>query len=231
MSYVRCERIGNATLYLADCLQALGMIDAPDAIVTDVPYGERAVAERVENGLRRMEFGDWDRTDVAMSFFELAVHCPSVVAFCSDQQLSYAFSILRGRSGRTLAWKKTNPTVVNAQYLFQPSLELAVYSKAPAAWFGGRCVSSVWEGPAPAPSERLHPNQKPEGLMRWCVVNTVAPGAVCLDPFMGSGTTGVACVKEGRAFVGMEQDERYFELACRRIEDAQRQGNLFGAAA
>jgi len=222
----RVEKIGNATLYLGDCLQVLGSIPAPDAIVTDVPYGDRAVAQRVENGLRKMEFGDWDRSDVAMAFFELATACPSVVAFCSDQQLSYAFAILKGRSGRTLAWRKSNPTVVNGQYLFQPSLELAVYSKAPAAWFGGRCVPSVWDGPSPG--DKQHPTQKPEGLMRWCVVNTVKPGSVCLDPFMGSGTTGVACVKEGRSFVGIEQDETYFDIACKRIEDAQRQGSLFG---
>lgn len=219
--------IGNATLYLGDCRDILPTLGEVDAVVTDVPYGKRAVAERVENGLRTMEFGEWDNEQVAFDALRLLSECPSVLAFCSDQQLSLVFQIFEGRSGRTLGWKKTNPTVVNAQYLFQPSLELAAYSKGAGAWFGGSCVPSVWEGPAPHQSERFHPTQKPVGLMRWAVQHTVAPGTICCDPFMGSGTTGVAAVQMGRKFIGIEREPKYFEIACRRIEEAQRQADMF----
>ena len=86
-------------------------------------------------------------------------------------------------------------------------------------------MKSVWTGPAP--TDREHPTQKPIGLMKWAVSNTVALGAVCCDPFMGSGTTGVAAVQMGRKFIGIEREQKYFDIACKRIEDAQRQKDLF----
>ncbi len=74
--------------------------------------------------------------------------------------------------------------------------------------------------------EREHSTQKPVGIMQ--TLCKVAPlGGVVLDPFAGSGTTGVACMGIGRRFVGIEKEPRYFDIACRRIEDAQRQVDLF----
>ena len=85
----------------------------------------------------------------------------------------------------------------------------------------GDPFSDVWEfAPAQPPNE--HPTQKPMDLMAYLVRLSVRPGAVCLDPFMGSGTTGVACVELGRRFIGIELDEKYFDIACRRIEQAVR---------
>jgi len=78
------------------------------------------------------------------------------------------------------------------------------------------------EGLSPA-----HPTQKPLQLMEWCVGLT--KGATILDPFMGSGTTGVACAKLGRSFIGIEIEPKYFDIACRRIEDAYKQADLFVA--
>jgi len=77
-----------------------------------------------------------------------------------------------------------------------------------------------------------HPTQKPIGVMKWAIGHLPATGSTTLDPFMGSGTTGVAAVQMGRDFIGIEREESYFEIACRRIEQAQRQGDLFiGGAA
>ena len=73
--------------------------------------------------------------------------------------------------------------------------------------------------------EKEHPTQKPVRLMEWCI-NYAPESATVLDPFMGSGTTGVACVRLGKSFVGIECERKYFDIACRRIEDAQRQGML-----
>ena len=85
----------------------------------------------------------------------------------------------------------------------------------------GDPFSDVWEfAPAQPPNE--HPTQKPLALMAYLVRLSVRPGAVCLDPFAGSGTTGVACVELGRKFIGIELDEKYFDIACRRIEQAVR---------
>ena len=71
--------------------------------------------------------------------------------------------------------------------------------------------------------ERSHPNQKPLGLMKWCVEKITKPGDTILDPFMGSGTTGVACVQTGRNFIGMEIEPKYYEIAEKRIAEAQLQ--------
>jgi site-specific DNA-methyltransferase (adenine-specific) len=79
------------------------------------------------------------------------------------------------------------------------------------------------------PRERCHPNEKPIELIQWCVETLSREGDTILDPFMGSGTTGVACARLGRAFIGVEIEPRYFDIACRRIEAAQKQADLFVA--
>jgi site-specific DNA-methyltransferase (adenine-specific)/modification methylase len=75
-------------------------------------------------------------------------------------------------------------------------------------------------------NERVHPTQKPVSLMEWCL-GFVPKAETILDPFMGSGTTGVAAVQMGRKFIGIEREPKYFDIACKRIEDAQKQGDLF----
>jgi site-specific DNA-methyltransferase (adenine-specific) len=99
-------------------------------------------------------------------------------------------------------------------------------SDAEVAWMRGghgvycRRDTSLMDG-----NSRTHPTEKPVGIMQWCIEKTDAE--VILDPFMGSGTTGVACARLGRRFIGCEIEEKYFDIACRRIEAAQRQADLF----
>ena len=76
--------------------------------------------------------------------------------------------------------------------------------------------------------ERCHPTQKPVALMVWCIEKLPGDLAIICDPFMGSGTTGVAAVQMGRQFIGIEREPKYFDIACKRIEDAQRMGDMFG---
>lgn len=76
-------------------------------------------------------------------------------------------------------------------------------------------------------SGKEHPTQKPVPLMTWCIKLLPSDSAIILDPFMGSGTTGVAAVQMGRQFIGIEREEKYFQIACKRIEEAQRQGDFF----
>jgi len=90
----------------------------------------------------------------------------------------------------------------------------------------------VWDFDPPVPTPGKHPCEKPIALLQHILNVSTKPGATVLDAFMGSGTTGEAAVKMGRRFVGIERDEHWFEYACKRIEDAQRQGDMFvGAAA
>ena len=223
-------KIGRATLFLGDCRDILPTLGKVDAVVTDIPY---AISQE-SGGLRDLDYGEWDKAgadDCAFEALALCADIPTVLAFCEYRQLSRIYDILPIRSTRTVAWVKTNPTVMNGQHTFLPALEVGFFGKRAGAWFGGNCTKSVWTGPTV--SDREHPTQKPLGLMKWAVGNVVPPDGVCCDPFMGSGTTGVAAVQMGRDFIGIEREERYFEIAARRIEEAQRQGDLFidGAAA
>jgi len=74
---------------------------------------------------------------------------------------------------------------------------------------------------------RVHPTQKPLDLMRWCIDKCKPDPQTILDPFMGSGTTGVAAIQLGRKFIGIEREPKYFDIACKRIEQAAAQGKLF----
>ena len=212
----REEIIGDCRLYLGDCREILPTLGKVDAVVTDVPYG----ISQVSNGLRRLNYGEWDwetATDVALAALRQCVEVPSVMAWCDWRQLHKISEALPGRSERPLTWVKPNPPVLNGQSLFLSATEHAFYGKLPGAWFSGGCIKSYWVGMAP--QDRQHPTQKPDWLMVAGVQATVPPAGTCLDMFMGSGTTGVACVREGRSFIGIEIDEGYFNIACKRMRD------------
>jgi DNA modification methylase len=227
MTIIKEERIGGQRLILGDCLKVMPLLGKVDAVVTDVPYG----ISQKSNGLRRLDYGDWDgdtATQVAISAIQQCKDVPSVIAWCDWRQLSVIASALPGRSERPLTWAKPNPPVLNGQSLFLSATEHAFYGKMPAAWFSGGCIKSYWVGLAP--QEREHPTQKPVWLMEACVAATVPPSGTCLDPFMGSGTTLVACQRLGRSGTGIELDPEYFAIACKRVEEATRQPDLFVAA-
>ena len=94
----------------------------------------------------------------------------------------------------------------------------------------GVCVGSAARHEVTAGQQRVHPTQKPVVLMEWCL-GFLPDARTILDPYMGSGTTGVACVKLGRKFIGIEIEERYFDIACRRIAEAERQPDMLVQAA
>lgn len=107
--------------------------------------------------------------------------------------------------------------------------ELAVYAYCTGAWFGDtnskRCNVFTFDSYRYGqPGKAEHPTQKPIRLMRLLASALARPGGAILDPFMGSGSTGVAAIEDGRTFIGIEREPRYFDIACRRIEDAQPQG-------
>jgi site-specific DNA-methyltransferase (adenine-specific) len=223
MAILREERIGNQRLLLGDCLQVMPTLGRFDAVVTDVPYG----ISQKSNGLRRLDYGEWDgesATTVALAALAVCRDVPSIVAWCDWRQLQQIAGVLPGRSERPLTWAKPNPPVLNGQSLFLSATEHAFYGKMPGAWFSGGCIKSYWVGLAP--QDREHPTQKPEWLMEACVQATVPPNGTCLDMFMGSGTTLVACQRMGRHGTGIELDPDYFDIACRRVDEAARQPDL-----
>jgi DNA modification methylase len=203
---MREEIIGRARLILGDCRDVLPTLGKVDAVVTDPPYGIGMDGGKV--GRAEYEKLDWD-SEAADVRFILDAELPAII-------WGGNYFALPAQS-KWLVWDKRNdPTT---------------FADCELAWtnLGGavRQFRWLWSGPYQQErEERWHPTQKPLALMRWCMTQ-VPDAQTILDPFMGSGTTGVAAVQMGRDFIGIEREERYFDIACRRIEEAQRQGDLF----
>ncbi len=204
----RLEIIGDCTLYLGDCREILPTLGKVDAVVTDPPYGIGMDGGKI--GKAVYEQADWDKApaDVAPV---LGLDVPSIIwggNYFNVPPLS-----------NWIVWDKQNDPTTFAD------CELAWTNLAGAV----RVFRWLWSGPYQKKKEMRfgHPTQKPLELMQWCIERLPEPSYTILDPFMGSGTTGVACVKLGRKFIGIEIEERYFTIACRRIEAAYAQPDFF----
>ena len=207
-------QIGDATLYLGDCLEILPTLPKVDAVVTDPPYGI-GVSTRVNYP----EAQQWDscRIDPA-PFLELAEKC----LFWGGQ---YIADLLPASQGWAVWCKR--PVSSDTDF----SNDKRSYATAELAWTNwgkARFKSHVWDGGKRAGKAEnrsfCHPSQKPIEVMEWCLPEAAE---TILDPFMGSGTTGVACANLGRKFIGIEIERKYFDIACERIEAAYAQGRLF----
>jgi len=205
-----------------DCLEVLrGMPDASvDAVVTDPPYNE---VNRATGGLRTIDKAGADSLPINIPTLaaEFSRVCRgSIYVWCGIEQVSaWRSAFVHARmTTRQCVWEKTNPSPMNAQSMWLSSLELCVFARKPKAVFNRFYESPVWRGA----SERIdgHPTPKPVWLMQNIVDASTEFGATVLDPFCGSGTTGVACVQTGRKFIGIELDPGYCDIARRRIADA-----------
>ena len=202
---MRIETIGNATLYLADCREVLPTLPKVDAVITDPPYGIGFAAQPTKWQRRAGKKPEgWDDAvvDAVLGLPELA---PSIIWGGNYYDLPQT----RG----WLSWFKPDAP---------PSM--AHFELAWTSFDRNARQLSVSIGET-NPERVGHPTQKPLRLMEWCL-SFVPEAKTILDPFMGSGTTGVACMNMGCQFIGIEREPKYFDIACRRIEDAQRQGRL-----
>lgn len=209
-------QIGEHQLLCGDSTKG-GKVKA-DTVVTDVPYG----ISQDSNGLRALDYGEWDKetaTDVTFAALSLCVDVPTITAFCSDLQLSFLLSGWNeNRTIRSIAWVKPNPTVINGEHVFLPAIELAAHGRLAGAWFGGHCERNVWEGTAP--QDRNHPNQKPVELFQWLIGNTCPPNGEVYEPFAGSGTTLVACQNLNRKCYAIEISPNYCAVILERMATA-----------
>lgn len=201
----RVEKIGNATLYLGDCMDILPTLGKVDAVITDPPYGINANKQTLGKGKKEFERGgDWDESAPDLA---ACVSAGRLVCFWGGNYFADQLPV----SNDWLIWHKKN--------------DGRSFSECEMAWtnFGKqtRHLSHHWSG-----EEKEHPTQKPLPVMLWCVEQAGDVDTV-LDPFMGSGTTGVACLQLGRRFIGIERDPAYFDVACKRIRQAYSQGQLF----
>lgn len=211
-AYPEPVTIGRAKLYLGDCRDILPTLGKVDAIITDPPYGTGWVkgGGKVGEFNAKHEKPDWDVfTTDWLEPYRIGSY---VAAFCAPSYLDKLAPVFSTpHIGR---YKKTNVRPGGREYEF-------IVSNQP--WRDRR-----WEVVAYNGDNEFHPTQKPIEVMMWCVASApiAASRDVIVDPFMGSGTTGVAAVRFGHSFVGIEQNPEYFATACRRIEDAQRQGDF-----
>jgi site-specific DNA-methyltransferase (adenine-specific) len=151
-------------------------------------------------------------------------------AFCSDHHLG-GFREVAASVGftvkRTLVWHKGGGGIGDLAGDYAHETEFVMFAhKGRRALTGGR-ISNLMSVPKVRPGDMVHPTQKPLGILRPLIVKSTSPGDLVLDPFCGSGSTGVACMEEGRRFIGIEQDPTYAAVARSRMA----QDNLFGEAA
>jgi site-specific DNA-methyltransferase (adenine-specific) len=209
----RIEKIGNATLYLGDCREILPTLPKVDLVLTDPPYGIADIwvggSERhgwkkanSEAGLRN----EWDASEPDASLIKQVVEKATVSFIWGGNYFDLP------PSRRWLVWNKP-----------ERGFSLA---EAELAWTNMDAVVRVFDYVRSEP-DRIHPTQKPVRLMEWCLKLSPKTTSTVADPFMGSGTTGVACANMGKTFYGIEREQKYFDIACKRIEDAYRQVRLF----
>jgi site-specific DNA-methyltransferase (adenine-specific) len=218
--------IGKATLYLGDCMDILPTLPKVDAVITDPPYGE---VNRKNSGLRNLDRGVADIADFEIKELAslLVKYGSSVYVWCGIEQVSEikATMVSLGMSSRLCIWEKTNPSPMNGQHLWLSSIETCVFGKESGAIFNEHCASPVFR--LPTEPKEYHPTAKPIHLMERLIRASTNEGMTVIDPFMGSGTTGVAAIHMGRKFIGIEREPKYFEIACKRIEQAVSQPQLF----
>ena len=212
--------MSNVTLYNGDCLDLMKEIPngSVDLVLTDIPYGE---VNRKSNGLRNLDKGKADI--VTFDLKELTeTLCDktggSIYMFCGTEQVSTirATMIEKGLSTRLCIWEKTNPSPMNGQVIWLSGIECCVYGKKKNATFNEHCKNTVFR--FPTVKGKLHPTQKPIDLMKYLIEVSSNENNTVLDPFLGSGSTGVACVNTNRNFIGIELDKNYFDIAKCRIE-------------
>jgi len=216
----RIETIAEGVmLYLGDCREILPALGKVDAVVTDPPYGigedgGRCRARKKTRNPTILFKGGWDSETPEAAVFD-------AMRACSDDQIIWGGNYFADKlppSKGWLYWQKLMGGDFADGELAWTSRDRALreFTFCPK---GGDVVSRFKRDPE-------HPTQKPVEVMKWCL-GFVPNATTILDPFMGSGTTGVAAVKLGRKFIGIEIEPKYFDIACRRIEQATKQPDLF----
>ncbi len=235
---MQIERIGEATLYRADCRDVLPGIEGARCLITDPPY-------RVTSGGKTdAGFGGWmgrgydNSGNIVTCDLEWSDWLPLAVPAMADSSHAYIFTNDRNlpvawamgeEAGldfhRLLVWNK-RAAMPNRWYM--QCCEFVLFMKKGQAYPVSDCgvmsLQTVYQR-----DESDHPTEKPRSLLEMYVRQSTTNGEIVLDPFMGSGSTGCAALRQGRSFVGVEIEQRWFDVACRRLEDATRQPDMFVA--
>ena len=220
---MREEIIGDCRLILGDCRDILPTLGPVDAVVTDPPYGIGADKGQAQRAGRQdgaalapsRDYGqsDWDAQPIDAELVAL-------VRAAGQWQIIFGGNYFELPPTRCwLVWDKLNGA--------------NDYADCELAWTNldkpVRRIRYLWHGMLRANGEERgdHPTQKPIGVMSWALGQLPPTARTIIDPFMGSGTTGVTCALAGLTFTGIEREVRYFDAACRRIKEAYKQPRLF----
>jgi site-specific DNA-methyltransferase (adenine-specific) len=221
--------IGNATLYCGDCREILPTLPKVDAVVTDPPYGVNlgshgaALDGRANHVLVKGSYESYEDTPENLK----SIVVPAVIQALALAERGLVFC------ASSAMWDFPRAELVGGVYLpaaqgrnkwgFTSLATCLFYGAAPDLHKGSKATAMV---STEAADKNGHPCPKPIGWMMWAINLASKPTAHVLDPFMGSGTTGVACMNLGRKFIGIEIEPKYFDIACERIDQAQRQVRL-----
>ena len=224
--------IGNATLYLGDALDVIPALDQVDAIITDPPYGVALGNTKSGQERERGQIG-YESFDDTPEYIAAVI----VPAFCAGLEKAKRAALTPGNRSAFLYPKPADVGVWYNQagtgrgkWGFLLAHLILYYGTDPNA--GKRSTaSSTWgltkHDDMSGDRNNTHPCPKPLQFMEWMVGKASLVNESVLDPFMGSGTTGYACMKTNRRFIGIEIEPKYYEIACERIENAQRQTRMF----
>jgi site-specific DNA-methyltransferase (adenine-specific) len=245
MSAGRVETIGRATLYLGDCRDILPGLKA-DHVIADPPYEDELHAAVGKFATLRSDGKEYrSNTITNLGFDGVNADRAEIARLCvkASQGWCLLFTLAEG----VMAWRD-GLQAAGAKYdtccaWVKPDSAPRFNGQGPARGF--ECFVTAWcasgyrswnaggkrgvyrhcvNGPE---REGQHPTEKPRALMAEIIGDFTRHAETILDPFMGSGTTGVAAVQMGRDFIGIEREERYFDIACKRIEEVQKQGDMF----
>lgn len=210
----KVEHIGDATLYLGDCRELLPAMPQVDAVVTDPPYGIGMDGGNVGyKGFNNFEKLGWDKNPPDPALFDLLLSK-------AGQHIIWGGNYFDLPPSRCfLIWDKG------------AGFKNRTYAECEQAWTSLDANARLFTFDPLARGEyrgKSHPTQKPVELMKWCL--GFVQGQTILDPFMGSGTTGVAAIRLGRKFIGIEAQPQYFDAACQRIQEAVNTPDMFVAA-
>lgn len=248
---MRVEQIGNATLYLGDCLQVLPTLGKVAAVITDPPFEAEAHTQQRRALGRGSADGRRDIQNAALPFAAITEE-QRVQAACSLVQLCHGWALVfcqaeaigswrtclesaGAKWRRAMAWVKPDGMPQfsgDRPGMGYESIAAAWCGEGPSKWNGGGkhgvfVIPKHDAGQGHGGASNEHPTQKPIRLMSELVGLFSNAGDVILDPFCGSGSTGVAALHAGRRFIGIEVNPDYFTLSCERIENAQRQQRMF----
>ena len=229
----KIENIINR-IHHADCLPFMREMpdNCVDLVLTDIPYGE---VNRDSNGLRNLDKKDADIVNfsiVELTRELLRICNGSLYIFCGWIQLSTIKILMEyyGLSTRIIIWEKTNPSPMNGEYIWLSGIEPAIYGKKPNATHNRFCQNTVLKFKSDSQSIKKynmhHPTIKSVKLFKDLTLTSSNKNDIVFDPFLGSGTTAVACAELDRQFIGVEISQDYCDIAQKRVDAVMNQTKL-----